>query len=166
MEQHLSMSARLQHERDLWLRLAASIEQAQQALLAGRPHALQASVQQQSNLCDQLSTVRNAIVNASCGRELLQTESRDAVTAESDSCALSQRADSFMQLPALIQEIRAARNRVRYLNQVQAEFLQRARRSFRIAQYLQGESSMPYTQSRPSNAGAAAHSTFTTGSQE
>jgi hypothetical protein len=108
MDPNLLSSECLEQQRGLWLRLAESLEQAQEALLHGKVANFERCTEEQKQCCDRLRVL----------------------AAAAHPVTVSGRNE------ALIQEIRQVQSRVRHLNRVHAALLRRAARSLVILRNL------------------------------
>ena len=97
----------LEQQRGLWLRLAESLEQAQDALLQGKVAIFERCTEEQQKCCEQLRALGTANAAAVADRN-----------------------------GALLQEIRKVQARVRHVNRIHAALLRRASRSLVILRNL------------------------------
>jgi hypothetical protein len=132
--------ALLEREKDLWSVLAVAIECGQEALLSGHPTSLMRALENQANLCSQLSSLPP--VTAKMIHDSAATKSANFFRATTDDDSnISGGGNSTNEQVAILQQICAQRDRVRHSNRVQAELLQRARRFLHVAKHLHGEQS-------------------------
>jgi hypothetical protein len=117
----------LEHQKDLWIRLAASLQSSQTALLASDLGELERRTEEQAGLCTQLASLN-------CAMPWSEDRYRQWAS-ESDSRESAPEATP-PDLQLCMQEITAARASVCRLNRVYAALLRRAMSAARIFQNL------------------------------
>jgi flagellar biosynthesis/type III secretory pathway chaperone len=133
----------LQPERDLWVQLLNSIQQAHVTLLAQDFKLFSSHIEQQSDLCAQLRSL--AVKRATPTNELTDKESFGSRCRSQSVSGGDCRASRDFQ--RLIEEIERVRAHVRHANLVQAALLRRAgRRARSISNLAAGETT---TYNRP-----------------
>ena len=119
MKPDRSISGALEHQLELWMRLATAIEQAQSALLNGDVGEFERSTEVQADCCRQYEALR--------------------IPDSSKHAPVPNAVDG-----PLLEKIEQARQRVRRLNRTHAALLLRASRSLRILKNLLSGSEAPY----------------------
>jgi hypothetical protein len=116
--------------------LAATLEQAQAAVLAGNLEMIEAHTVRQRDLCEALRQLTISTVSA--GGRAMQPPGPEDPAAESPS-------PKHEQWSALLGELAEVESRVGHLNRVHAALLRRAQRSLAIVSRLLASSEITYS---------------------